>query len=165
MRIRSSKGAIGRYERLADERSDFSELSSMAKILIVEDNEMNRDLVTRRLVKRGYLVIEAVDGDQGLEMAAQESPDLIVADLGLPGMDGCELTRRLKTEPATKHIPVLALTAYARSEDRERALAAGCDEFETKPIQIEALLKKIKVLLNKQQTGPETTDGKYGESL
>ena len=137
----------------------------MAKILIVEDNEMNRDLIARRLAKRGYLVIEAVDGDQGLEMAAQESPDLIVADLGLPGMDGCELTRRLKAGQATKNIPVLALTAYARTEDRDRALAAGCDEFETKPIQLEALLKKIKTLLDRQQTGSDTTDARHGEAI
>jgi two-component system, cell cycle response regulator DivK len=137
----------------------------MAKILIVEDNEMNRDLITRRLAKRGYFVIEAVDGDQGLAMAAQESPDLIVADLGLPGMDGCELTRRLKAGSATKQIPVLALTAYARSEDRDRALAAGCDEFETKPIQMEALLKKIKTLLDRQQAESDPRDGKHGEGI
>jgi len=137
----------------------------MAKILIVEDNEMNRDLITRRLAKRGYLVIEAVDGDQGLEMAAAESPDLIVADLGLPGMDGCELTRRLKAGQATKQIPVLALTAYARTEDRERALAAGCDEFETKPIQLEALLTKIKRLLDRRETGPDPTDERHGEGI
>ena len=140
-------------------------MNSMAKILIVEDNEMNRDLITRRLAKRGYLVIEAVDGDQGLEMAAAESPDLIVADLGLPGMDGCELTRRLKAGQATKQIPVLALTAYARTEDRERALAAGCDEFETKPIQFEALLTKIKHLLDKRETGSDPTDGRHGEDI
>ncbi len=137
----------------------------MAKILIVEDNEMNRDLINRRLSKRGYLVVEAIDGDQGLKMAVQESPDLIVVDLGLPGMDGCELTRRLKAGPATEQIPVLALTAYARSEDRERALAAGCDDFETKPIQLEALLAKIKVLLNRCQTGSDLTDGRNGEGI
>lgn len=137
----------------------------MAKILIVEDNEMNRDLITRRLAKRGYLVIEAVDGNQGLEIATQESPDLIVADLGLPGMDGCELTRRLKAGQATKQIPVLALTAYARTEDRERALAAGCDEFETKPIQFETLLTKIKHLLDRRETGSAATDGRHGEGI
>lgn len=126
---------------------------------------MNRDLITRRLSKRNYLVVEAIDGDHGLKMAAQESPDLIVVDLGLPGMDGCELTRRLKAEPATKHIPVLALTAYARSEDRERALAAGCDDFETKPIQLEALLTKIKALLARCQTGSAPTDGRQGEGI
>lgn len=119
----------------------------MARILIVEDNEMNRDLLTRRLTKRGYSVMEAVDGDQGLQVANAENPDLILVDLGLPGMDGCELTRRLKASSTTRQIPVLALTAYARVEDRDRALAAGCDEFETKPIVLEALLKKIKNLL------------------
>jgi CheY-like chemotaxis protein len=119
----------------------------MARILIVEDNEMNRDLLTRRLTKRGYSVMEAIDGDQGLQVANAENPDLILVDLGLPGMDGCELTRRLKASSTTRQIPVLALTAYARVEDRDRALAAGCDEFETKPIVLEALLKKIKNLL------------------
>lgn len=120
----------------------------MAIILIVEDNEMNRDLIRRRLSKRGYSVIEAPDADQGLRLANTENPDLIVVDLGLPGMDGCELTRRLKAGCATKRIPVLALTAYARAEDRERAILAGCDEFETKPIELEALLMKIKKLLD-----------------
>ncbi len=137
----------------------------MAKILIVEDNEMNRDLITRRLAKRGYLVIEAIDGDQGLKLATDERPDLIIADLGLPGMDGCELTRRLKAGRATEQIPVLALTAYARTEDRERALAAGCDEFETKPIQIETLLTKIKNLLDRRETGSAATDGRPREGI
>ena len=114
---------------------------------------MNRDLITRRLTKRGYLVLEAVDGDQGLEVANSENPDLIVVDLGLPGMDGCELTRRLKAGAATKQIPVLALTAYARMEDRDRAMAAGCDEFETKPIVLEVLLTKIRSLLASSSHG------------
>ena len=140
----------------------------MARILIVEDNEMNRDLITRRLTKRGYVVIEAVDGDQGLEVATSENPDLIVVDLGLPGMDGCELTRRLKATPTTKQIPVLALTAYARAEDRDRALAAGCDEFETKPIILEVLLTKIRSLLGSSVnglTGISLVEGKHGGGI
>lgn len=112
--------------------------------------------------------MEAVDGDQGLEMASAGTPDLIVVDLGLPGMDGCELTRRLKAGVATRHIPVLVLTAYARREDRERATAAGCDEFETKPIILEAVLAKIKKLLDASASGqPELnwTEGKHGEGI
>ena len=118
-----------------------------AKILIVEDNEMNRDMLSRRLVRRGYEVAIAVDGEQGLVMARTESPALILMDMSLPGLDGWEATRQLKADAQTKGIPVLALTAHAMSGDREKAMAAGCDDFDTKPIELERLLAKIEALL------------------
>lgn len=119
----------------------------MARILIIEDNELNRELVVRRLVKRGLEVIEAVDGEHGLEAAERELPDLIVLDLGLPGVDGWEVARRLKAASATQAIPILALTAHARLEDLERARVAGCDEIETKPVVLERFLGKLRHLL------------------
>jgi two-component system cell cycle response regulator DivK len=105
----------------------------MAKILIVEDNEMNRDMLSRRLVRRGYAVVTAVDGEQGLAAAEAERPDLILMDMSLPVMDGWEATRRLKTESATQAIPVIGLTAHAMTGDRDKAMAAGCDDYDTKP--------------------------------
>ncbi len=131
----------------------------MARILVVEDNELNRDLIVRRLMRRGYEVLEASDGHQGLEKAQVERLDLIVTDLGLPGMDGYELARRLKADENTKMIPLLALTAYARNEDRERAMAAGCNEFETKPIVLESLLRKICALLKQPSAGASEVSG------
>ena len=119
----------------------------MAKILIVEDNEMNRDMLSRRLLKRGYEVAIAVDGEQGLDMARSESPALILMDMSLPGLDGWEVSRRLKADAQTKDIGIIAITAHAMAGDREKALAAGCDDFDTKPIELTRLLAKIEALL------------------
>ena len=119
----------------------------MPRILLVEDNEMNRDMLSRRLQKRGYEVLIAVDGHLGVEMAQSESPDLVLMDMSLPIMDGWEATRLLKAGPATKHIPVIALTAHAMSTDREKALEAGCDDYDTKPIELHRLLGKIEALI------------------
>jgi two-component system, cell cycle response regulator DivK len=119
----------------------------MPKILIVEDNEMNRDMLSRRLLKRGYEVSIAVDGEQGLVMARSESPALILMDMSLPGLDGWEVSRRLKADVQTKDIGIIAITAHAMAGDREKALAAGCDDFDTKPIELTRLLTKIEALL------------------
>ena len=123
----------------------------MAKILVVEDNEMNRDMLTRRLQRRGYEVVIALDGAQGLAMAQSESPALILMDISLPVLDGWEATRRLKMAPETKSIPVIALTAHAMSGDRERCIEAGCDDFDTKPVEIARLVGKIETLLNQSK--------------
>jgi CheY-like chemotaxis protein len=120
----------------------------MAKILLVEDNELNRDMLSRRLARRGHQVIVAVDGRAALALAASERPDLILMDMSLPVLDGWEATRRLKAAPATRPIPVIALTAHAMVADRERSLEAGCDDFDTKPVEIERLLGKIARLLS-----------------
>ena len=119
----------------------------MAKILLVEDNELNRDMLSRRLQRKGYEVLLAVDGEQGVRMAQAEAPALILMDMSLPVVDGWEATRQLRAEPATRAIPIIALTAHAMSGDRERAMAAGCDDFDTKPIDLERLLAKIEPLL------------------
>jgi two-component system, cell cycle response regulator DivK len=119
----------------------------MAKILIVEDNEMNLDMLTRRLTRRGYDVISATDGVEGLQLASYELPDLVLMDMSLPKMDGWEATRHLKANRETKDIPVIALTAHAMVGDREKALAAGCDDYDTKPIELSRLLLKIGNLL------------------
>jgi CheY-like chemotaxis protein len=124
----------------------------MSKILLVEDNEMNRDMLSRRLQRRGYEVVIAVDGQEGLALAQSEAPDLILMDMSLPILDGWEATRQLKATPETKSIPVIALTAYAMSGDREKALEAGCDDYETKPIEMPRLLAKIEALFRKQGT-------------
>ena len=115
----------------------------MAKILLVEDNEMNRDMLSRRLIKKGFDVVMAVDGQQGLDMATIENPDIILLDMSLPVMDGWEVARNLKANDDLKAIPVIALTAHAMSGDREKTLAAGCDEYDTKPIEFKRLLGKI----------------------
>jgi len=120
----------------------------MAKILLVEDNEMNRDMLTRRLQRCGHEVLVAVDGAQGLAVAQDQLPGLILMDMSLPIMDGWEATRQLKADPATSAIPVIALTAHAMSEDRERALAAGCDDYDTKPVEFGRLVGKIDALLS-----------------
>ena len=119
----------------------------MAKILLVEDNEMNRDMLSRRLVKRGYEVVVAVDGQEGVAKARAEAPALVLMDMSLPVLDGWEATQALRADPATRSIPVIALTAHAMAGDREKALAAGCDDFDTKPIELERLLGKIEALL------------------
>jgi two-component system, cell cycle response regulator DivK len=121
----------------------------MAKILIVEDNEMNRDMLSRRLARRGYVVVTAVDGEQGLVAAEAERPDLILMDMSLPVMDGWEATRRLKAESATQTIPVIGLTAHAMTGDRDKAMAAGCDDYDTKPVELPRLLEKIEALLSR----------------
>ncbi len=121
----------------------------MTKLLLVEDNEMNRDMLSRRLQKRGYEVLLAVDGEEGVAKAQSEAPELILMDMSLPGIDGWEATRRIKAEAQTKDIPVIALTAHALNSDRDSALAAGCDDFDTKPVEFTRLLTKIDNLLTK----------------
>ena len=115
----------------------------MAKILLVEDNEMNRDMLSRRLKRRGYEVIMALDGSQGVSMTIAERPDLVLMDMSLPVMDGWEATKTLKANPDTRSIPIIALTAHAMAGDREKALQAGCDEYDTKPIELKRLIAKI----------------------
>jgi CheY-like chemotaxis protein len=122
----------------------------LAKILLVEDNEMNRDMLSRRLVKRGYEVVIAVEGEQGIALARSDSPDLVLMDMSLPVLDGWEATRRLKSDPATRDIPIIALTAHAMAGDREKASEAGCDDFDTKPVELPRLLSKIEGLLQKR---------------
>jgi CheY-like chemotaxis protein len=121
----------------------------MTRVLLVEDNEMNRDMLSRRLSRKGYDVLVATDGAQGISMTASEKPDLVLMDMSLPVIDGWEATRKLKANPQTKTIPVIALTAHAMSGDREKALEAGCDEYDTKPIELPRLLGKIEALLAK----------------
>jgi two-component system, cell cycle response regulator DivK len=120
----------------------------MPRILLVEDNEMNRDMLSRRLGRNGFEIVIAVDGGQGVSLATREQPDLILMDMSLPVMDGWEATRRIKSDAATRSIPVIAITAHALVEDREKALAAGCDDFDTKPVELPRLLEKIKRLLD-----------------
>jgi CheY-like chemotaxis protein len=121
----------------------------MAKILLVEDNEMNLDMLSSRLARNGYEVIMAADGQSGVEMASAERPDIILMDMSLPVIDGWEATRRVKADDTTKGIPVIALTAHAMVGDRDKALAAGCDDYDTKPIELPRLLEKIKTLLQR----------------
>jgi CheY-like chemotaxis protein len=125
----------------------------MPRILLVEDNELNRDMLSRRLSRRGYDVEVAVDGAQGIEMARSLAPDLILMDVGLPQIDGLEATRQLKAEPATSSIPIVALTANAMAGDHEEALAAGCEEYDTKPVDIPRLVAKMQSLLSRNATG------------
>jgi two-component system, cell cycle response regulator DivK len=121
----------------------------MAKILLIEDNELNRDMLSRRLERRGHVVSMAVDGRQGLEAAARSAPDLILLDMSLPALDGWEVARRLKAAEGTRHIPIIALTAHAMAGDRERALEAGCDDYDTKPIDFAQLLVKIEMAMRR----------------
>ncbi len=121
----------------------------MPKILLVEDNEMNRDMLSRRLEKRGYTLIIAADGGTGVELAKSDLPDLILMDMSLPVLDGWEATKRVKDDPATAGIPIIALTAHAMDSDRVKALEAGCDDFDTKPVELARLLAKIEELLKK----------------
>ncbi len=129
----------------------------MAKILLVEDNEMNRDMLSRRLARKGYEVVLAVDGPSGVATAQSEFPDLVLMDMSLPTLDGWEATRRLKADASTQHIPVIALTAHAMSGDREKALEAGCDDYDTKPVELARLLGKIEFLLGSR--GKEMAGG------
>jgi len=124
----------------------------MAKILLVEDNEMNRDMLSRRLKRKGYDVVIAVDGAEGVSMTVAENPDLVLMDMSLPVIDGWEATRQLKENPQTQSIPVMALTAHAMSGDREKAIAAGCNDYDTKPIELPRLLSKIENLLAQSQS-------------
>jgi two-component system, cell cycle response regulator DivK len=124
----------------------------MARILLVEDNELNRDMLSRRLIRKGYEVILAQNGQEGLEAARNHTPDLILMDMSLPVMDGWEATRRLKEVPATSRIPVVALTAHALSDDREKARRAGCDAYETKPVELTQLIETIERLLSARGT-------------
>src|SRR6266567_1983634 len=119
----------------------------MAKILLIEDNEMNRDMLSRRLQRRGHEVVCAVDGAEGVALARSETPGLILMDMSLPGIDGWEASRQIKADPNTSTIPIIALTAHAMSNDRERALEAGCDDYDTKPVELPRLLGKIDALL------------------
>ncbi len=121
----------------------------MAKILLVEDNEMNRDMLSRRLERRGYVVVMAVDGNEGVAKAQSENPDLILMDMSLPVLDGWEATKLLKSFPVTMKIPIIALTAHAMAGDREKAMEAGCDDYDTKPIELTRLLEKVEALLKK----------------
>ncbi len=120
----------------------------MPKLLLVEDNDVNRDMLARRLIRRGFEIEIAIDGAQGVAMAQAIKPDLVLMDMSLPVIDGWEATRRLKASEQTRLIPVIALTAHAMSGDRDRCLAAGCDEYDTKPIEFSRLLSKIQALLN-----------------
>ena len=122
----------------------------MTRILLVEDDEMNRDMLSRRLIKRGYEVVIAIDGLEGVEKSRTENPDLILMDMSLPVLDGWGATQRLKSDSATKDIPLIALTAHAMAGDEEKARAAGCDEFDTKPVEIQRLLGKIEGLLSRR---------------
>lgn len=122
----------------------------MPKILLVEDNELNRDMLSRRLQRRGFEIITAVDGEKGIALAVSEKPDLILMDISLPGLNGWEATKQIRQNRVTAPIPIIALTAHAMSGDRERTLEAGCDEYETKPVELEVLLSKIQALLSRR---------------
>jgi two-component system, cell cycle response regulator DivK len=132
---------IWSYTSIKIELFGMSDMPS--KILIVEDNEMNRDMLSRRLEKRGYQVITAENGELGVQLAIAQTPDLILMDIGLPGMDGNAATRILKADPGTSHIPIIGLSANAMEADRQESLNAGCDDYDTKPIEIDRLLQKI----------------------
>ena len=121
----------------------------MPKILLVEDNEMNRDMLSRRLQRKGYEVFIAIDGEQGVAMARAERPDLILMDMSLPILDGWEATRTIKADPAISAVPVIALTAHAMAGDQEKCVAAGCDDYDTKPVELARLLGKIESLLQR----------------
>jgi len=125
----------------------------MPKILLVEDNEMNRDMLSRRLARKGFEVVIAVDGEQAVAMAQSEAPALILMDISLPVFDGWEATRRIKGAPETKGIPIIALTAHAMAGDREKSLGAGCDDYDTKPIELARLLEKMAALLEGPRAG------------
>ena len=124
----------------------------VAKILLVEDNEMNRDMLSRRLMRKDFEVVMAVDGQQGIDMAASEKPDLILMDISLPVVNGWDATRGIRANPETAKIPIIALTANAMAGDRDEALAAGCDDYDTKPVELPRLLEKIGTLLNKTKS-------------
>jgi CheY-like chemotaxis protein len=126
----------------------MAESSRPTRVLLVEDNELNRDMLSRRLARRGFDVVTALDGEEAIQQTNEIKPDLILMDMGLPGLNGWDATRRIKANPETNAIPVIALTAHAMNVDREQALAAGCDAFETKPVELERLLTTIQNLLS-----------------
>ena len=126
---------------------ELNEGGEMAKVLLIEDNEMNRDMLSRRLIRRGFQVVFAMDGQQGIDLARSERPDIILMDLGLPVIDGWEATRRVKADDATRGVPVIGLTAHAMTGDREKAIEAGCDDYDTKPVEFDRLIGKIERLL------------------
>jgi two-component system, cell cycle response regulator DivK len=126
----------------------------MNKVLLVEDNEMNRDMLSRRLIRRGFQVVFAMDGQQGIDLARSERPDIIIMDMSLPVIDGWEATRRLKADDATRSVPVIGLTAHAMSGDREKAIEAGCDDYDTKPVELDRLIGKIERLLGTAKEEP-----------
>ena len=147
MRMCGDKPLWARERRLLTDRGEREEREAMAKILLVEDNEMNRDMLSRRLQKRGFDVEVAVDGAEGVASAREQRPDLILMDLSLPGLDGWEATRLIKADAGLAKTPVIALTAHAMEGDREKALEAGCDDFDTKPVELPRLLEKMAKLL------------------
>ena len=126
----------------------------MVKVLLVEDNEMNRDMLSRRLAKRGYEVVMAIDGQQGVDMAVSERPDIILLDMSLPVVDGWEAAQQIKANEVSKGVPLVALTAHAMASDRERAMSAGCDDFDTKPVELPRLLGKMEALLTAKGITP-----------
>jgi CheY-like chemotaxis protein len=126
----------------------MTESPQPTRVLLVEDNELNRDMLSRRLARRGFHVVTAVDGEEAIQQTNEIKPDLILMDMGLPGLNGWDATRRIKANPETNAIPVIALTAHAMNVDREQALAAGCDAFETKPVELQRLLTTIQSLLS-----------------
>jgi two-component system, cell cycle response regulator DivK len=134
----------------------------MARLLLVEDNELNRDMLSRRLRRRGYEVELATDGEEGIARARELRPDLVLMDMSLPVIDGWEATRRLKADPATAAVPVLALTAHAMSDDRQKALDAGCDDYDTKPVDLERLARKIDRLLDRTRSTVAGGEGAGG---
>jgi CheY-like chemotaxis protein len=140
MRRRSARAAVG-----ANTRANGA--NWMSKVLLIEDNEMNRDMLSRRLIRRGFEVIFAVDGQQGIDLARSQRPDIILMDMSLPVIDGWEATRRVKSDAATRGVPVIGLTAHAMSGDREKAIEAGCDDYDTKPVEFDRLIGKIERLL------------------
>ena len=125
----------------------LSEGGEMAKVLLIEDNEMNRDMLSRRLIRRGFQVVFAMDGQQGVDLARSEQPDIILMDMSLPVIDGWEATRRVKADDATRSVPVIGLTAHAMAGDREKAIEAGCDDYDTKPVELDRLIGKIERLI------------------
>jgi len=125
----------------------------VTRILLVEDNEMNRDMLSRRLARRGYEVVIAVDGEEGVARARSDCPDLVLMDMSLPVVDGWEATRRIKSDPASRGIPVIALTAHAMAGDEEKARGVGCDDFDTKPVELPRLLSKLEALVRKRPAG------------
>jgi len=134
----------------------------MATILLVEDNEMNRDMLSRRLERKGYVVTLALDGAEGIQKAQAQPPDLILMDMSLPVIDGWEATRRLKADAATHSIPIIALTAHAMASDEQKAREAGCDDFDTKPIELPRLLEKIETLLRRGASGGQVCGNEPG---
>jgi CheY-like chemotaxis protein len=126
----------------------------MPSVLLIEDNEMNRDMLSRRLTKRGYTVVMAIDGQQGIDMAVSEKPDIILLDMSLPVVDGWEAAKQIKANPLSAGVPLIALTAHAMAADRERAMSAGCDDFDTKPVELPRLLAKMEALLTAKGIAP-----------